>query len=263
MMRSLLRCASLVLALFVTLPASLQAAPRALVVLTSVDHVSGAPTATGNYLREVAWPVVLLERAGIEVDFVTPSGQPALVRGNEAYGFEADLAREPVLREFADRHLRDGRVASVRAPRGIDAARYDAIVYTGSLGALIDLARDERLARIALAIHDRGGWIATFGHGIAGLLPLRTADTTPWLSGRRVACFPQRDDEAFFFEDLGWRDALPYHIERRVRDAGAIVVAPAGNAPHVVEDGRLMSSQNAAAAEALGTRLVARLLEAR
>ena len=263
MTRPLMYCATLVLAAFATLPAPVQAAPRALVVLSSIDHVPGAPNATGNYLREVAWPVVLLERAGIEVDFVAPRGEPALVRGNEAYGFEADLAREPVLREFADRHLRGGRIGAVRAPRTIDPARYDAIAYTGSLGALIDVARDEDIARIALAIHARGGWIATFGHGIAGLLPLRAADASPWLAGRRVACFPQRDDEAFFFDDLGWRDALPYHIERRVRDAGAIVVEPAGTAPHVVEEGRLLSSQNAAAAEALGQRLVARLLEAR
>lgn len=263
MMRSLMHCATLVLAAFTALAAPVQAAPRALVVLSSIERVPGAPNATGNYLREVAWPVVLLERAGIDVDFVAPRGEPALVRGNEAYGFEADLARDPVLREFADRHLRDGRVGPVRAPLAIDPARYEAIVYTGSLGALIDVARDEGIARVALAIHARGGWIATFGHGIAGLLPLRAADGGPWLAGRRVACFLQSDDEAFFFDDLGWRDALPYHVERRVRDAGAIVVEPTGNAPHVVEDGRVLSSQNAAAAEALGKRLVARLLEAR
>jgi putative intracellular protease/amidase len=230
-------------------------APRALVVLSSIDRLPEASTDTGNYLREVAYPVILLERAGVEVDFVTPDGKPALVRGNEAYGFAPDATANPVLQAFVERHLRGGRVTSTRLPADIDAARYRAMVYTGSLGALIDVATDAGVARIAEAIHANGGWLAAYGHGVAGLLPLRAADGSGWLAGRRLACFSQGEDEAFFFDTLGWQRVLPYHVERRVRDAGAIIVPPAGDAPHVVEDGRVLSSQNASAAEALSRRL--------
>lgn len=233
--------------------------PRVLVVLSSVDRLPNASVDTGNYLHEVAYPVMKLEAAGNFVDFVAPSGQPALVRGNEAYGFPSDSAKDETLRAFVDRHLEHDRLRAVRSPHELDATQYAAIVYTGSLGALIDVAADSAIAAIARDIHARGGIVAAFGHGIAGLLPLRGSDGSAWLTGRRVAVFTRAEDEAFFFDDLGWQAVLPYHIEQRVRDAGAIVQVGAAFEPHVMEDDRVLTSQNAGAAAKLSDLLVARL----
>lgn len=54
-----------------------------LLVLTSIDQLPGAPESHGNYLLEVAHPAMALLEAGFDVAFVTPTGRPPLVRGNE------------------------------------------------------------------------------------------------------------------------------------------------------------------------------------
>ena len=64
---------------------------------------------------------------------------------------------------------------------------------------------------------------------------------------------------AFFVDVLGWVGVLPYHVEDRLRAAGAVIASGPGRSATVVEDGRLLSGQNAAAVDALSRRLVERL----
>ena len=232
---------------------------KILIVLSAVDRLPGAPAATGNYLREVALPVKALREAGFEVDFVTPGGRPALVRGNTAYGMSDDAARDPALAAFVAQDLVDERIQSPLAPEGAQTADYAAVFYAGSLGTLLDVAEDKEIAALAREVHDRGGLVAASGHGIAGLLALRTDDGRPWLAGRRVACFTREEDQGFFVERLGWKDVLPYAVEERIRAAGAVVDSGEKYKVHVIEDERLLTGQNAGSVVALTEALLARL----
>lgn len=241
---------------------------KVLVVLSGVERLPGAPAATGNYLREVAYPVKALREAGFAVDFLTPDGRPALVRGNTAYGLANDAARDPALAAFAASDLVDERIPAPLAPGGAQAADYAAVFYAGSLGTLVDLAEDSAVAALTREIYDRGGVVAASGHGIAGLLALRTDDGKPWLAGRRVACFTREEDQGFFVERLGWKDVLPYAVEERIRAAGAVVDSGEKYKVRIVEDGedgedgRLLTGQNAGSVAALSAALVAALAPA-
>ena len=104
--------------------------PSVLVVLSSVERLQDAPNATGNYLREVAYPVRRLLDAGYAVDFASPNGGAALVLGNTAYGLPDDRPRDPVLAEFDRSRLRDGRLDTL-APAEVDAARYLTLIFGG------------------------------------------------------------------------------------------------------------------------------------
>lgn len=235
--------------------------PRVLVVLSSVERLPKAPNATGNYLREVAWPVRRLLDAGYAVDFVSPRGGAVLVLGNTAYGLPDDRARDAVLAEFDRARLRDGRLETL-APAEVDAARYAAVFYAGSLGGLVDLAGDTRIAAIAAEVHRRGGLLAASGHGSVAFAAIRGEDGRPLVTGRRVASFLRSEDRAFFVDVLGWTDVLPYHVEDHLREAGAVIASGPERSATVVEDGRLLSGQNAAAVEALSRLLVERLATA-
>lgn len=238
---------------------------KVLVVLSGVERLPGAPAATGNYLREVALPVKALREAGFTVDFLTPDGRPALVRGNTAYGLADDAARDPALAAFVAADLVDERIPaplSPEAPDGARAADYAAVFYAGSLGMLLDVAEDPAVAALAREIYDGGGIVAASGHGIAGLLALRTDEGKPWLAGRRVACFTREEDQGFFVERLGWKDVLPYAVEERIRAAGAVVDSGEKYKVRIVEDGedgRLLTGQNAGSVAALTEALLARL----
>lgn len=229
---------------------------RVLVILSGIEQLPGAPAATGNYLQEVALPTRALREAGFAVDFLTPDGRPALVRGNTAYGLADDAARDPALAAFVASDLVDERLATVLAPGEARAVDYAAVFYAGSLGMLLDVAEDPAVAALARRVYDRGGVVAASGHGIAGLLALRTDEGGPWLAGRRVACFTRAEDEGFFVERLGWRGVLPGFIEDRIRAAGAVIESGEKYKAHVVQDGRLLTGQNAGSAAALTAALL-------
>jgi putative intracellular protease/amidase len=238
------------------LPAPLP--PSVLVVLSSVERLQDAPNATGNYLREVAYPVRRLLDAGYAVDFASPNGGAALVLGNTAYGLPDDRPRNPVLAEFDRSRLRDGRLDTL-APAEVDAARYAAVFYAGSLGGLVDLAHDERIAAIAAEVYGRGGLLAASGHGSVAFAAIPGMQGGSLVAGRQVASFLRSEDLAFFVDVLGWVGVLPYHVEDRLRAAGAVIASGPERSATVVEDGRLLSGQNAAAVDALSRRLVERL----
>jgi putative intracellular protease/amidase len=260
-MSSLVRAfAVLVLMLAAVAPATAgeTASSRVLVVLSSVEQLAGTPSPTGNYLREVALPVSMFEAAGLAVDVVSPRGGATLVRGNVAYGMADDVTGHPVLSAFAAQRLRDDRMAAL-SPDRIDAAHYRAVFFAGTLGALVDLASDAVIASIAADVHRRGGVVAFSGHGIAALPAIIGADGKVLVAGRRVAAFKRSEDVAFFEAHLGWRDVLPYHVEDRLREAGAVIASGEDYGVVVVEDDRILTGQNAASVEALAAKVIERI----
>lgn len=226
------------------------ASERVLIVLSSVDQLPRAAVPTGNYLMEVAVPVAEFQRAGYEVDYVSPSGKPALVRGNEAYGFDADAPSNPVLKAFVDRELTNQRVGATLDPALASGRSYRAVFYAGSLGTLLDVAENKAIADIAAKTYEAGGFIATTGHGCAGLFPIRVGGKS-LASERRVACFKKSEDVAFFEQDLGWKNILPYHVGERAKELGAHVVDGEDFAVHVVSDARVVTGQNAGSVQEL------------
>ncbi|WP_051712560.1 type 1 glutamine amidotransferase domain-containing protein [Spirillospora albida] len=189
----------------------------------------------GFWAEEVAESHRVLTEAGIQVDIATPGGvrPPAdPVSLDERGGVEASAAERfrDHLDTIADRLARPLDLAEV------EGADYDAIYLPGGHGPMEDLARDADLGRLLAGAVRDGRIVAALCHGPAALLSTAGGDAFPF-AGRRLTVFT--DDE----ERQGGL-AVPYFVESRLRDLGAIVEPGPAWTSKVVVDGALITGQN-------------------
>lgn len=212
----------------------------ALLVTTGVHTIPGSGRETGAYASEVAESWQELTAAGHRVDLVTVGGG--------AVPLEAQDTSDPTQRAL----LADPRMSGLLADAPPIAAGYvgdhDLVFVVGGHGAAFDLPEDADLAAVLVAVHERGGVVASVCHGAAGLLGARLSDGTPLVAGRRVAAFSDDEERA-----VGMLGSMPYLLSHALTRLGAHHDFGSPFLPHVIVDDRLVSGQNPAS-----TRGVAR-----
>ncbi|MGF6822103.1 putative intracellular protease/amidase [Microbacterium sp. ZKA21] len=198
----------------------------------------GTEHPTGYWAEELLTPYRLLTEAGHHVAFATPDGvAPAVDAGS----------------------LQDGDAGAIAALTGldtplvladVDAEQYDAVYYPGGHGPMQDLATDAASGALIAATVDAGRPLVAVCHGLAALLPARTADGTPLVAGRSLTAFTDEEERLG-----GLADRAPFLLESALRAQGADVSAAEPWSDHVVVDGGLITGQNpqssASAARAL------------
>ncbi len=156
--------------------------------------------------------------------------------------------------------------------------------YCGGHGPLFDVVNSEGTAAVAEQVYAAGGVVAAVCHGPVGLVPVKDISTgRPIVEGKRVrascfgltvgvvcaypssvrlildalvrfcqlTAFTNAEEEA-----VGLTGAVPYPLESKLVELGA-VFEPAGLfQAKVVVDGRLITGQNPASATGVGEALV-------
>lgn len=225
------------------------AALKVLIVVTSHAQLGATGKPTGWYLPEVAHPYYALTSAGFAVDFASPLGGKAPMDPKSVHSDDDESARflaDPALSE---------RIANTLRPDAIDPKNYGAIVYAGGHGTMWDFPGDEKLARLASAIYENGGVVSAVCHGPAALVNVRTADGKYLVAGKRVAAFTDAEEKEAAVDRI-----VPFLLESKLRERGALVRVAPNWSENVVVDGRLVTGQNPASAAKLG-REVARVLK--
>jgi len=124
---------------------------RTLIVLTGDDAVS-----------EIAHVYNTFVRAGLAVDFVSPTGGTVLLES-----LDRNSASNA---SFLDDHATTKRLHVSLRPDEVDAANYGAIYYPGGHDTLRDLRNNGELANLAAAIYEAGGIVAAICHSSDGLV---------------------------------------------------------------------------------------------
>jgi putative intracellular protease/amidase len=144
----------------------------------------------------------------------------------------------------------------------VKAAEYDGVYIPGGHGPMEDLAHDADLGRLLTAADRDGKIVAALCHGPAGLLSASGAsgesrDTGAGFAfaGRRLTVFSDQE------ERQGLGDSVPYFVESRLRDLGAIVETGPAWASKVVADGNLITGQNPQSSAETARQVVAALKE--
>jgi putative intracellular protease/amidase len=227
-------------------PAASLAPARVLVVVTSHDRKGEQPS--GYFLSEVTHPHRVFRAAGLEVDVVSPKGGRAPVDG-------FDLA-DPVNAAFWNEPSTRRLVEETRTPAEIDPSRYAAVFYAGGHAAMWDLPDDAAIARIAAAVHARGGVVGAVCHGPAGLVNVTLADGRPLVAGKEVAAFTDDEERA-----VGLHAVVPFSLAGRLVERGAKHRPAPDFEANVVVSERLVTGQNPASATGVAEAMV-RLLRA-
>jgi putative intracellular protease/amidase len=198
-----------------------------LMVVTSHSHIDDGKT-TGIWLSEFAEAYTLFNEQGWDVVVASPLGGKAPV-DPASLGEEMD----PSFAEAAK------RLENTMKLNDLSHERFDAIVLPGGHGAMYDLPTDQKLQSLLRDFYESGKVVAAVCHGPAALVGTVLSDGSPLVAGKRVNAFTDREEE-----ETGLASHLPFLLERRLRELGAIFVAAPNWTAHYEADGNLITGQN-------------------
>lgn len=221
---------------------------RILLAVSSHDTLGSTGERTGYSVSEAAHPYNVFISAGHDVDFVSVKGgePPAVV-------FDGEENDPEIMGFLADETVR-AKLAATRPAFQVRSNDYAAILYVGGHGAMWDFPDSADLARISVEIYERGGVVSAVCHGPSGLVDLRLSDGSHLVDGKRVASFTNEEESS-----LGLVDVMPFLLEDRLKERGALHTKKPDYVSHVVQDGLLITGQNPASAAPLAELVVAEL----
>lgn len=218
-----------------------------LMVLTSHDQLGSTGRKTGFWLEEFAAPYYIFLDAGAAVTVASPKGgQPPLdPKSNVAEGqtmatrrFKEDLQAQSVLAN------------SVKL-EGVRAEDFDAIFYPGGHGPMWDMPDNRISIALIEAFVKAGKPVAAVCHAPVALLNVRGKDGEYLVKGKRVAAFTNEEEEAVELTAV-----VPFLLEDRLKERGAIFQKTDPWKPYVQVDGRLVTGQNPASSEPAAKELL-------
>jgi putative intracellular protease/amidase len=216
---------------------------KVLLVLTSHDTLGDTKKETGFYLPEVTHPEAVFERAGLEVVYVSPQCGKAPMIGIDR--------EDPINKAFLEDAEKVSKIENTLHPSQINPSEYDAIFYAGGHGTMWDFPDNLELAEITATIYDRGGIVGAVCHGSASLVNLQLSNGDYLVAGKKVSCFTNEEEAA-----VGLTDVVPFLLESKLIERGAIVEKAANFQKKVVISDRLITGQNPASAAGVGEAMV-------
>lgn len=219
---------------------------KILFVVTSHDKKGSTGVKTGYYLSEVAHPWEILNSVGYEIDFVSPKGGKAPVDG-----FNMD---DPINKKFWENEIYREKIENTMKPSEVNPKDYAAIHYAGGHGTMWDFADNEQIASIASQIYENQGVVSAVCHGPAGLVNIKLANGKFLVDGKKVNAFTNEEEAA-----VGLEKVVPYLLESKLIERGAIFEKSGLWQKHVTVDQRLVTGQNPQSAEGVGEATLAEL----
>jgi putative intracellular protease/amidase len=223
----------------------------------------------GFWGEELVGPLEVLDKAGYEVDFATPTGKPAhaLPPSMDPTYIDPPLGRSVTSPEVAEKTRQIDTSTRLANPISLadwiperpywsspdylrhmeayyrnleqidrDVEKYDALLLVGGSGPIVDMANNQRLHDLLLAFHRAGKPIAAECYGVACLAFARDLeDRKSIISGKRVTghCkeYDYKDGTGFLGTDFNMGPP-PYPLEYILRDATAPEGRYIGNFGH-------------------------------
>lgn len=218
---------------------------KVLIVTTSHDHFEGAnPHPTGVWMEEFALPYLELAKNNIEITIASPKGGAmpvdprSLPTPDQEKAWQSAIAAAKQTAKLVD----------------ITSTDFDAIFLPGGHGPMFDLPENADLQRLLREFHDAGKMIAAVCHGPAGLVGATLADGTPLVKDKVLTSYTNTEEVAAKLDR-----EVPFILEQRLRELGAIFIAHENKADHVERDGNLITGQNPNSSASIARALVTAL----
>ncbi|MTI21212.1 type 1 glutamine amidotransferase domain-containing protein [Fulvivirga sp. RKSG066] len=216
---------------------------KILFVVTSHGEKGDTGEPTGYYLSEVAHPWAVLMDAGYEIEFVSPEGGSVPVDG-----FDVE---DPINRKFWLDKEYQIKLNHTKKPNEVNPDDYVAIHFAGGHGTMWDFPNNKKLAKIASTIYEKNGVVSAVCHGPAGLVNIKLSNGKYLVDGKTVSTFTNEEERAVELEDV-----VPFLLETKLEERGAIISKADNWQSKVSVDGRLITGQNPASAHDLGKAIV-------
>jgi putative intracellular protease/amidase len=213
---------------------------KILIVATSHGSMGTGGEPTGVWLEELTTPYYAFVDAGADVTVASIDGGPIPIDPRS-------LRPQGKNEASVERYLKDPALqTTVKTTARFTADMadgYDAVFLPGGHGTMWDYPRSPELARVVVRFLEEDKPLAAVCHGPAGLVSARFANGEPVVKGRRVAGFTNSEEKA-----TGLDDVVPFLLETRLRELGAIYLSGPDFKPFAIRDGNLVTGQNPASA---------------
>jgi putative intracellular protease/amidase len=209
---------------------------KVLMIATSNDRMGDSGKPTGIWAEELAEPYYALLDAGIDVQIASPKGGAVTL---DPGSIKPVGQNDPVVERFLADPAAQAKVQSTHIAAAVDASTFDAVFFPGGHGTMWDLPGDEGVTRAVESAYAAGKLIASVCHGAAGLVGARRPDGEPVVKGLRINSFTDAEEAA-----VGLADVVPFHLESRLRELGALFEGAANWQAFAVRDGQFITGQN-------------------
>lgn len=241
-MKYLLSCI-LLLSSFTSFAA--KADKNVLLVVTNHSKLGKTGKKTGYYLAEVAHPYFKFVKAGLKVTFASPNGGHAPLDPTSL-----DL-KDPENKKFYENKTLMKKLDNTVSLKNVNPKDYQVIVFAGGHGTMWDFPNSKKLNEVAENIYKNGGIVAAVCHGPAALVNLKRENGKYLIDGVKVAGFTNKEEEI-----VKLTKEMPFLLEDKLKDRGAIFEAAKPWQEKVVADKRIVTGQNPASASQLGKVVV-------
>lgn len=216
-------------------------------VLTSHDKLGDTGRRTGFWLEEFAAPYYVFSDAGADVTLASPKGgQPPLDPRSDEPDSQTDATR----RFRADEEAQ-AKLANTEKLANVSAGDFDTVFYPGGHGPMWDLPDNPDSIALLEGFLADDKPIAAVCHAPAALVNVRAQDGSYLVVDRHVTGFADEEEAG-----VGLTDVVPFLLEDRLADRGAVYARGKAWGPHVEVDGRLVTGQNPASSTGTAERLL-------
>jgi putative intracellular protease/amidase len=219
---------------------------KVLLVLTSHDQLGDSGKKTGWYLPEVAHPYEVFKKNGFDVTFASPKGGKTPIDPESIEQFKKD----EVCRRFLEDPALKALWENTKSLDQIDASQFTGIFYAGGHGPMYDLVDNVASRELAAKIYEKGGVVAALCHGPAALVNVMLKNGKYLVEGNQMVCFSDAEEREVKKEKF-----VPFLLESKLRERGAILKPGENWSNTVVASGRLVTGQNPASATDAAARM--------
>ncbi|WP_290707229.1 type 1 glutamine amidotransferase domain-containing protein [Flavihumibacter sp. CACIAM 22H1] len=223
---------------------------KVLFVLTSHNKLGKTGHATGFWIEEFATPYYYFTDKGIEVEIATPNGGQAPI---DPKSNEPSFQTASTKRYFADAATQN-LLATTKKLTQVREAEYAAIFYPGGHGPMWDLANDINSIKLIQSFYYNNKPIAFVCHGSAALVNVKDNNGNYLVSGKELTSFCNSEEEAVELSNI-----VPFALESKLKERGAIYRKGPDWSSYVAEDGQLITGQNPQSSEEVAKKLYTRL----
>lgn len=224
-----------------------RSAMKILMVLTSHDQLGGTGKKTGFWLEEFAAPYYALKDAGVVITLASPKG------GQPPLDPKSDLPENMtgLTKRFHTDKVAQAQLANTKELADISADDFDALFYPGGHGPMWDMPDNVTSIALIEAFVKAGKPVAAVCHGPVAFVNARGKDGRYLVNGKLITGFTNSEEEG-----VGLTAVVPFLLEDRLKERGAIYSKAADWAPYVQVDGGLVTGQNPASSEATAEELL-------
>lgn len=220
---------------------------RILIVLTSHNQLGDTGKKTGFWLEEFAAPYYRLLDAGAELILASPAGgQPPI----DPKSSETDAQTEATHRFNSDREAQSALANTVKLAE-VKTGNFDAVFYPGGHGPLWDLTENRNSISLIESFAAADKPVAAVCHAPAVLIHALDTQGQALVQGKRVTGFSNSEEAA-----VGLSDIVPFLLEDKLIELGAIYEKTDDWHPLAVIEGKLITGQNPASSEAVADALL-------